>query len=169
MTPADLGMTNGWLAVLAIVSVVQLLIVVGLLVGAWRFYHRIETAVDRITREHVAPVSARAHQVLDEFEDVMTRVQAIDDGMRRTLSRVGDGVNLATSAVRGRFWPVVGIMRGLKVGLATLARTPAKPAARQVSRPRATVTRLSPRDKDASDVEAEQRFAYEGGSSHARS
>jgi hypothetical protein len=29
------------------------------------------------------------------------------------------------------------------------------------------VTRLAP--KDASDVEAEQRFAYEGGTSHARS
>ncbi|HYN06876.1 MAG TPA: hypothetical protein VES67_05765 [Vicinamibacterales bacterium] len=169
MTPADLATTNVWLALIAISSVVQLLIVVGLLVGAWRFYHRIESTVDRITREHIAPVSARAHQVIDEVEDVMARVRSLDDGMRRTLSRVGDGVSLATSVVRSRFWPVVGIMRGLKAGLATLGRTSAEPAARTVNKPRATVTKLSPRDKDASDVEAEQRFAYEGGSSHARS
>jgi hypothetical protein len=167
MTPADLATANVWLAVIAIASVVQLLIVVAMLVGAWRFYHRIEATVDRITREHIAPVSARAHQVIDDVEDVMARVRSLDDGMRKTWSRVGDGVSLATSAVRGRFWPVVGIMRGLKAGLATLGRTPA--AGKTGHKPRATVTKFSPRDKDASDVEAEHRFAYEGGSSHARS
>jgi hypothetical protein len=169
MTPADLGTTNVWLAVIAISSVVQLLIVIAMLVGAWRFYRRIETTVDRITREHIAPVSARAHQVIDDVEDVMARVRSLDDGMRKTWSRVGDGVSLATSTVRGRLWPVVGIMRGLKAGLAALGRTPAASSGRTSNRPRATVTKLSPRDRDASDVEAEQRFAYEGGTSHARS
>jgi hypothetical protein len=169
MTPADLGTTNVWLAVIAISSVVQLLIVIAMLVGAWRFYRRIETTVDRITREHIAPVSARAHQVIDDVEDVMARVRSLDDGMRKTWSRVGDGVSLATSTVRGRLWPVVGIMRGLKAGLAALGRPPAASSGRTSNRPRATVTKLSPRDRDASDVEAEQRFAYEGGTSHARS
>ena len=172
MTPGDLAATNVWLALIAISSVLQLLMVVGLLVGAWRFYHRIESTVDRITREHIAPVSTRAHQVIDEVEDVVARVRSFDDGVRRTLSRVGDGVSVATTVVRSRFWPVVGIMRGVKAGIAALGRTPARPAARTVrtvNTPRAVVTEFSPRDKDASEVEAEQRFAYEGGSSHARS
>lgn len=164
MPSADLGTTNIWLALIAISSVVQLLIVVGLFIAAVRFYRRIEQTVDRIKQEHIAPVSERAHKVIDEVEDVMARVRTIDDDVRRTITRVGDGVGVATSAVRDKFWPVLGLLRGLKAGIATLARNP-EPAPRV--RPRATVTRLSPRD--ASDTEAEQRFAYEGGTSHARS
>jgi hypothetical protein len=166
MPSADLGPTNLWLALIAISSVVQLLIVIGLLVGAFRFYRRMEKTVERITEQHIAPVSARAHQVIDEVEEVMARVRTFDDNLRRTLSRVGDGVGIAASAVRTRFWPVVGVLRGLKAGLATLAR-PEDTASRSARTPaRAKVTKPSP--KDASDVEAEQRFAYEGGASHAR-
>ena len=170
MPSADLATTNVWLAVIAITSVVQLLIVLALLVGALRFYRRIEKTVDDITEKHIAPVSARAHEVIDEIEDVMARVRTFDDDVRRTISRVGDGVGVATSAVRTRLWPVVGLLRGLKVGLATLARSQSRSESqgRSASKPtvRAKVTKLSP--KDASDVEAEQRFAYEGGASHAR-
>src|SRR5687767_6765781 len=120
MPSADLGTANMWLAVIAISSLVQLLIVVGLLVGAFRFYRRMEKTVEQITEQHIAPVSARAHQVIDEVEDVMARVRTFDDDMRRTLSRVGDGVGIAASAVRTRLWPVLGVLRGLKAGLSTL-------------------------------------------------
>ena len=169
MPSADLGTTNIWLAVIAISSVVQLLIVIGVLVGAMRFYRRMEQTIEQISSQHIAPVSARAHEVIDEIEDVLARVRTFDDDVRRTLSRVGDGVGVATSAVRAKFWPVVGLLRGLKVGLSALARSetkaspkpaPPKPTARE------KVTKLSP--KDASDLEAEHRFAYEGGASHAR-
>ncbi len=163
MASADLGTTNVWLALIAVSSVVQLLIVLGIAISAFRFYKRMENTAERIAHDHIEPVSARAHKVIDEIEDVMTRVRTFDDDVRRTITRVGDGVGLATTAVRGRLWPVVGLLRGLRAGLSTFAKGD-KPVARQSSR--ATVTKLSPRD--ASDLEAEERFAYEGGSSHAR-
>ena len=89
------------------------------------------------------------------------------DGMRRTLSRVGVGVSVATSVMRSRFWPVVGVFTGLKAGLASLKRAPGdRPPRRSGKVTKFAPTRLAP--KDASDLEAEQRFAYEGGMSHAR-
>lgn len=167
MSPADLSTTNVWLAVIAIVSVLQLLLIVGLLVGAARFFRRIEATIDRITEQHIAPISARANKVIDEMEDVMARVQSFDDGMRRTLSRVGVGVSVATSVMRSRFWPVVGVLKGLKAGLASLKRAPGDRAPRRSGKiTKFAPARLAP--KDASDLEAEQRFAYEGGMSHAR-
>jgi hypothetical protein len=167
MSPADLSTTNVWLAVIAIASVLQLLLIVGLLVGAVRFFRRIEATIDRITEQHIAPISARANKVIDDMEDVMARVQSFDDGMRRTLSRVGDGVSIATSVMRSRFWPVVGVLKGLKAGLASLKRAPGDRAPRRSGKiTKFAPARLAP--KDASDVEAEQRFAYEGGMSHAR-
>ena len=87
MPSADLATTNVWLAVIAITSVVQLLIVLALLVGALRFYRRLEKTVGDITEKHIAPVSARAHEVIDEIEDVMARVRTFDDDVRRTISR----------------------------------------------------------------------------------
>jgi hypothetical protein len=164
---SDLGTTNVWLAVIAIVSLVQLLLVVGLLVATFRFFRRIETTIDRITEQHIAPLSTRAHKVIDEMEDVMARFQSFDEGMRRTLSKVGEGVNFAASTMRHRFWPVVGVLKGLKAGLASLRRASADRAARQRGKvTRYSTARLLP--KDASDIEAEERFAYEGGMSHAR-
>ena len=101
------------------------------------------------------------------MEDVMARVQSFDDGMRRTLSRVGEGVSVATSLMRSRFWPVVGVLNGLKAGLASLKRAPGDRRPRSGGRvAKFSPARLAP--KDASDIEAEQRFAYEGGMSHAR-
>jgi hypothetical protein len=164
---SDLGTTNVWLAVIAIVSLVQLLLVVGLVVAAIGFFRRIEKTIDRITEQHIAPISARANKVMDDVEDVMARVQSFDDGMRRTLSKVGAGVSVATLTIGSRFWPVVGVLKGLKAGLASLKRAPGNRAAR----PSGKVTKFSPArlaPKDASDLEAEQRFAYEGGMSHAR-
>ena len=164
MPPADLGTTNVWLALIAIASILQLLIVIGLLIGSYRLFRRLEKSVDRISDELIAPVSVRAHKFLDEAEDLMARARSFDDGVRRTLSRVGDGVDVASAVMKTRFWPVIGLLRGVKAGLSTLKKSPAAPASRQA---RAKVTRLTP--KDASDVEAEERFAYEGGASHARS
>jgi hypothetical protein len=164
MPPADLGTTNVWLALIAIASILQLLIVIGLLIGSYRLFRRLEKSVDRISDELIAPVSVRAHKFLDEAEDLMTRARSFDDGVRRTLSRVGDGVGIASAVMKTRFWPVIGLLRGVKAGLSTLKKSPAAPASRHA---RAKVTRLTP--KDASDVEAEDRFAYEGGASHARS
>jgi hypothetical protein len=166
MSSADLGTTNLWLALIAISSVAQLLMVLGVCIAAIRFSRRIERAVERIKKDHIAPVSDRAHKVIDEVEDVMARVRTIDNDVRRTLSRVGDGVGVATAAVRTRLWPVLGLLRGLRAGISTLAHAPERPAPRSARSARAKVTKLSP--KDASDVEAEQRFAYEGGTSHAR-
>jgi hypothetical protein len=69
MTPAELGTLNGWIAVIAIASLVQALAVVGLFVGAFLFYRRIEARVEEIEREHIAPASARAQVVLDKVRD----------------------------------------------------------------------------------------------------
>jgi hypothetical protein len=164
MPPADLGTTNVWLALIAISSFLQLLIAIAILVGSYRFYRRMEKTVDRISDELIAPVSARAHKFIDEAEELMERARSFDDGVRRTLSRVGDGVGIASAVVKSRFWPVIGLLRGVKAGLSSFAQ---RPAATNARRPRAKVTRLTP--KNASDVEAEQRFAYEGGTTHARS
>jgi hypothetical protein len=164
MPTADPGTTNLLLALIAVSSVLQLLIVIALLVGCYRFFRRLESTIDRISDEIIAPVSTRAHKFLDEAEDLIARARTFDEGVRRTLSRVGDGVGVASAVVKSRFWPVIGLLRGVKAGLSTLKGSS---GTREPRRPPATVTRLAP--KDASDIEAEQRFAYEGGTRHARS
>lgn len=119
MTPEGLGTTNVWLAILAISSLVQLLMVVGLLVGTFLFYRRIEATVNRIKQEQIAPVTARAHKVIDEVEHAMARFRSI-----------GEGVGNAATAVSTRLWPVIGLARGVRAGLAAL--TERRPATARV-------------------------------------
>lgn len=150
MSVTDLGTTNTWLALIALASMIQTLVVVGLLVGAYRFYRRTEDRIDRIQREHVAPVAARAHAVLDKVEDVMDRLRSIDDRVERALARAGDRLGLVTAVARRKFWPVVGLVRGLRIGWATF--TERRPESGRTTQ---------------ADREADRRFTYEGGTSHA--
>ena len=77
MPPADLGTTNVWLALIAIASILQLLIVIGLLIGSYRLFRRLEKAVDRMSDELIAPVAVRAHKFLDEAEELMLRASGL--------------------------------------------------------------------------------------------
>jgi len=88
--------------------------------------------------------------------------------VRRTLSRVGDGVGFATSVMRSRFWPVLGLVRGVTAGLATLTqRRPDSSGKSQVKNAKNATNATNATNKE--DIEAERRFAYEGGMSYARS
>ena len=105
MTFNDLGTTNVWLALIAISSVVQLLMVVGLLVGAVRFSRRVEKTIERINLEHLAPLAARAHHVIDQAEEVIARVRTVDDSVRLEVRDHGRGLPAGDSdALFERFW-----------------------------------------------------------------
>src|SRR5262245_55686954 len=121
MTPADLGTTNVWLALIAIASLIQSAILVAVLVGALRFYRRTESKIDEIKRDVVEPMQARANKVMGEMEDVMARVRAMDDRVTNAVTRTTDGLGLVAAVTKRKLWPVVGLVRGVRAALGALA------------------------------------------------
>ncbi len=66
--------TNAWLAIIAISSLVQLALVIGLLIGAVRFQRRAEHALA---------------EVKSEVHDAVDRVRRADDAVRHVMQRAG--------------------------------------------------------------------------------
>jgi hypothetical protein len=151
MTPADLGTTNVWLALIAIASLIQSAILVAVLVGALRFYRRTESRIDELKRDVLEPMQARANRVMGEMEDVMARVRAMDDRVTNVVTRTTDGLGLVATVARRKLWPVVGLVRGVRAVLGALA---------DKRRQTKALVNLNEDEK--------QRFSYEGGPAYAR-
>jgi hypothetical protein len=150
MTPADLGTTNSWLAVIAIASLVQSLVIIGLVVVLFRLVRKTESAVADLKREYLEPITARTNKVIDEVEDALARFRSMDDRVTGAISRTTDGLSAVATSAKRRFWPVVGVVRGLRAIVGAIGE-----------RRRQTKALVKV------DQDAERRFSYEGGISHA--
>lgn len=151
MTSADLGTTNAWLAVIAIASLVQSFVIIGLLVMVFRLVRRTESAVAEVKREYLEPITTRTNKVIGEVEDALARFRSMDDRVSGAIHRTSEGLSAVAGVARRRFWPVVGVVRGIRAIAGAIA-----------DRRRQTVALVK------LDQDAQQRFSYEGGS-HAGS
>ena len=151
MTSADLATTNAWLAVIAIASVVQSLVVIGLVVAVFRLVRMTESAVDEVKREYLEPIATRTNKVIGEVEDALARFRSMDDRVSGAIDRTSEGLSAVAGVAKRRFWPVVGVVRGLRAIAGAIADR---------RRQSVAVTKL--------DQDEQQRFSYEGGTSHVR-
>ena len=151
MTSADLGTTNAWLAVIAIASLVQSFVIIGLLVMVFRLVQRTESAVADVKREYLEPIATRTNKVIGEVEDALARFRSMDDRVSGAIHKTSEGLSAVAGVAKRRFWPVVGVVRGIRAIAGAIA-----------DRRRQTVALVK------LDQDAQQRFSYEGGS-HAGS
>jgi hypothetical protein len=110
----DLTWTNTWLAILAVISLIQFLIlcVAGLL--AYRMYHKAMTTLETVERVHIAPLRARVDALLDQVQVVTEKVRHAQDSMSDALRHVTGTGSAVAGAVKSKAWPILGIIQGLK-------------------------------------------------------
>jgi hypothetical protein len=147
MTSADLATTNTWLAVIAVASLVQSLVVIGLVVAVFRLVRRTESAVEEVKREYLDPIATRTNRVIGEVEDALARFRSMDDRVSGAIHKTTEGLSAVATVAKRRFWPVVGAVRGVRA------------VARAIADRRRQSAALVKLDQDA-----EQQFGYEGGS-----
>jgi hypothetical protein len=116
MTP-DLGTTNLWLAILAIASAGQFLIIVGATAVAYRIYKRATSSLDALEHEQIRPLLLRVHALIDDVQDITARARTVDDALRAKLEGVETALHSTKTVVQDRIWPVVGILRAMRAGL----------------------------------------------------
>ena len=102
-----------WLAVIAIASVLQVLLLAGAAVAAAVGYRRAAESLTSLRQQTLAPVVQRVNTVLDDVHQVAGRVQQADEQVRDAAGRVGQ----AAVAVGTRFWPVLGIARAVRAAV----------------------------------------------------
>lgn len=117
----DLGTTNLFLGIMAVVSVLEALLVIGVGIGAYLAYSRVMTLVNGLEERHVAPAMARVNAILDDAKVVSTKVkdeaERVDTAIRTTMDRMDDTADRVRSNVRAKTSRIVGIVRGARVAL----------------------------------------------------
>jgi hypothetical protein len=129
----ELGTTNLLLGIMAVVSVLEALVIVGMGVAGFVAYRKVMALVDGLETRQVAPAMARVNAILDDVKDVTAKVkeetERVDQAIRTTMDRVDDTADRVRSNVRAKTSRVVGFVRGLRVALETMLHTQHQPHA----------------------------------------
>lgn len=116
-----LDTTNVILGIMAAVSVLEALVIIGIAVGGFLIYRRVMDLVNGLEERQVAPAMARVNAILDDAKVVSTRVreeaERVDTAIRTTMDRVDDTADRVRSNVRARTSRIVGIVRGARVAI----------------------------------------------------
>lgn len=118
MVTGDLGTTNVWLAIMAIVSLLQALVLIGVGVAAFVVYRRVMQLVNELETRQVAPLREKVEEILGDVRAVTSRVnhqtERVNHAISGTMDRVDDTADRVKGSVRDRMNQAAGMVRGLR-------------------------------------------------------
>ncbi len=119
----DLSTTNLLLGIMAAVSVLEALVIIGIGVAGFIAYSRVMTLLDGLENRQVAPAMARVNSILDDVKGVTTKVkeetERVDQAIHTTIGRIDNTADRVRSTVRLKTSRVVAIIRGARVAIDT--------------------------------------------------
>jgi hypothetical protein len=123
----SLTTTNLLLGIMAAVSVLEALLVIGVGIAVFMVYHRVMDLVAGLETRQVAPAMARVNAILDDVKGVTAKVreetERVDQAIRSTMDRVDDTADRVRTNVRAKTSRLVGVIRGARVAIESLLRT----------------------------------------------
>jgi hypothetical protein len=135
----NLDTTNVLLGIMAAVSVLEALLLIGIGVGGFMIYRRVmQLATDLETRQ-IAPLREKVDAILLDVKSVTARVsqqtERVDHAISGTIHRVDETAGHITGTVKDKVYQVVGVMRGIRAVITSIIghdHEPATPAAGRV-------------------------------------
>jgi len=124
---AELGTTNLLLGIMAAVSVLEALAIIGMGIGGFLVYRKVTELVAGIETRQVGPAMVRVNAILDDLKGVTATVrqetERVDHAIHTTIDRIDDTADRVRSNVREKTSRVVGFIRGLRVALESVMAT----------------------------------------------
>jgi len=121
---ANLGTTNLLLGIMAAVSVLEALLLIGVGVAGFLVYRRVMAMINELEARQIAPAIARVNAILDDVKQVSSKVkdeaERVDTALRTTMDRVDDTAERVRSNVKAQTGRLVGILRGARVAIETM-------------------------------------------------
>jgi len=118
MGTADLATTNMWLAIMAIVSVLEALVVIGIGVGGFLAYRRVMALANELETRQIAPVREKVDAILMDVKAVTSRVsqqtERVNHAISDTMERVDETAGRVTGTMRDQINRAVGMARGVR-------------------------------------------------------
>jgi len=131
---ADLSTTNLLLGIMAAVSVLEALVIIGVGVAGFMAYKKVTALVDQtvtlvsgIEARQVAPAMLRVNAILDDVRDVTAKVKQetdrVDHAIHSTIDRIDDTADRVKNNVRAKTSALVGALRGARTIVESMLRT----------------------------------------------
>jgi len=123
----ELGTTNLLLGIMAAVSLLEAIALIGMGIAGFAVYRRAMELLTGLETRQVAPAMARVNAILDDVkvvtETVKDETERFDHAIRHTIDRVDDTADRVRSNVRAQTSRVVGFVRGLRAVIEGLLRS----------------------------------------------
>jgi hypothetical protein len=113
-------MTNVWLGLLTMVSLLELLLIAAAGYLLYKMYKQGMDAIERMERVHIAPLMVRMDVILDEVETIAGKVTHAQESVGRVFEAAAGVSSLVAGTVLSRTWPILGIVQGLRTATNTL-------------------------------------------------
>src|SRR5437588_645976 len=111
----ELGTTNVFLGIMAVVSVLEGLLFIGMGIAGFVAYRRVMDLVAGLESRQIAPAMARIDAILDDVRGVTARVreetERVDHAIHDTIDRIDDTADRVRSNVRAKTSRVIGLIR----------------------------------------------------------
>lgn len=132
----DLHTTNLLLGIMAAVSVLEALLLIGMGIAAYIAYSRVTGLVADLEKRQIAPLRERVEAILADVKDVTARVsqqtERMDHAISGTMGRVDETADRVRGSVRDKVNQAVGVVRGVRATIASIfgeRQDPSAPAA----------------------------------------
>jgi hypothetical protein len=127
----DLETTNTALIIMAVVSVLEALLLIGLGIGAFLVYRRVMTLVNDLEARQIAPLRERVDAILMDVKSVTARVshqtERVDHAISGTMGRVDETAEQLKSTVRDKVNHAAGVVRGVRAAIVSLLHSDHRP------------------------------------------
>jgi hypothetical protein len=101
---STLGTTNTMLGIMAAVSVLEALVLIGVAVGAFLAYRKVMTLLNDLEARQIAPLRVKVDGILADVKSVTSRVsqqtERVDHAISGTMDRVDDTAERVKTTVR---------------------------------------------------------------------
>jgi len=120
----DLQSLSVPLWIMAAVSVLQALLLIGTGVAGYLAYSRVMTLVNDLEARQIAPLREKADAILADVKSITARVsqqtERVDHAISGTIERVDDTAWRVRAGVHDRINQAVGVVRGVRAVLMSL-------------------------------------------------
>jgi hypothetical protein len=121
---ANLDTTNILLGIMAGVSVLEALLLIGIGIGGFMIYRRVMRMVEDLETRQIAPLREKADAILADVKTVTARVshqaERVDHAISGTIHRVDETADHVKGSVRDKVNQAVGVFRGIRAVISSM-------------------------------------------------
>lgn len=120
----NLDTTNVLLGIMAAVSVLEALVLIGIALGGFMVYRRVMKLVEDLEARQIAPIREKVDAILGDVRTVTARVsqqtERVDHAISGTIHRVDETADRVKGSVREKMYQAVGVVRGVRAVISSL-------------------------------------------------